>query len=99
MGPGVWSDGPDTLFRVRLQPRASRTECVGLLEDHLRIRVTAPALEHRANRACIEFVAERLGISPRDVSIESGAHARNKIVRARGVSPSDIASAFNVDID
>ena len=74
---------------VHAQPGAKRTEVVGLHGDALKIRVAAPALEDRANTALVEFIAERLGVPKRDVSLASGARSREKrfVVRGTALDP------------
>jgi hypothetical protein len=49
--------------------------------EALKIRIAAPALEDRANEALLEFIAERLGVARRDVSLAAGAKSREKRVR------------------
>ena len=74
---------------VHAQPGARRTEVAGLHGEALRIRVAAPALEDRANAALVDFIAERLGVAKRDVSLASGARSREKrfVVRGATVDP------------
>jgi len=74
---------------VHAQPGAKRTEVAGLHGDSLKIRIAAPALEDKANEALIEFVANALGISRRDVTIASGTKSREKRleIRAAKVDP------------
>jgi uncharacterized protein (TIGR00251 family) len=69
---------------VPAQPGARRTEVTGLHGDALRIRVAAPALEDRANAALIEFIAEKLGVPKRDVTLVGGARSREKRLEIRG---------------
>jgi len=69
---------------VHAQPGAKRTGVAGLHGEALRIRIAAPALEDRANEALIEFVAARLGIAKRDVTIAGGGKSREKRVEVRG---------------
>ncbi len=69
---------------VHAQPGAKRTEVAGLHGDALRIRVAAPALEDRANAALIEFIAERLGVPRRNVTLVSGTKSREKRFEIRG---------------
>jgi uncharacterized protein len=71
---------------VHAQPGAKRTEVAGLHGEALKIRVAAPALEDRANEALIEFVAKRLGVARRDVTIASGEKSREKRLEIRGAS-------------
>lgn len=72
------------MISVHAQPGAKRTEAAGLHGDALKIRVAAPALEDRANEALIAFIAAKLGIPKRDVSLVSGAKSREKRFAIRG---------------
>ena len=72
-------------FSVRLQPRSSRNEVVGLQGDSLKVRVTAPPVEGMANEALIDFLADALKISRRNLCIVSGHSSRTKVIEVRGV--------------
>lgn len=65
--------------RVRVTPRASRAR-VAFVDGVLRIWVTAPPAEGRANEAAREAIASALGLRPADVAIERGARSRDKLV-------------------
>jgi len=71
-------------FAVRVQPRARRNSVVGELGDALKIALTSPPVDGRANKACIEFLAELLAIPHSSVSIVSGQSSRNKVIRIVG---------------
>jgi uncharacterized protein (TIGR00251 family) len=77
-------------FRVRVQPRSRRDEVVGLHGDALKIRLTAPPVEGKANQALQAFLGERLGVSPSAVEILTGHRSRHKRVRVQGVSAAAI---------
>jgi uncharacterized protein (TIGR00251 family) len=72
-------------FSVRVVPRSSRNQIVGVEGGALKIKLTAPPVEGAANAALIECVAEWLGVKRSAVSIVSGDKARNKIMRVSGV--------------
>jgi uncharacterized protein (TIGR00251 family) len=57
----VW-DGADLILRVRVQPRASRDEWMGLQEDRFRVRITAPPVDGQANAHLREFLAALFGV-------------------------------------
>lgn len=87
--PAAWlsTESADVaILRLKIVPRAARTTVAGVCGDVLRIRVCAPPVDGKANAALIEFLAERLGVPPRCITIVSGASARAKRVRVRGVS-------------
>ena len=61
-----------------VRPGAGKSECSGLQEDRLRIRVAAPAVDNKANEALTAFVAGRLGLRLSRVRLASGATGRRK---------------------
>ena len=77
-------------FRVRLQPRASRDEIVGVLDGALRVRLHAPPVDGAANEALVAFLADRLAVPRRGVRIVTGATSRTKMIEVDGVSSSDV---------
>lgn len=82
-------DGTLTLD-LHIQPGASRTEIAGRHGDRLKLRVSAPPVDGAANRAVVEFVAARLNVARKDVSVVRGITSRAKTVAvadARALSP------------
>jgi len=71
---------------VRVQPRASKDQIAGTIDGALKIRLTAPAVENRANEALIEFLSTLLKTPKSAVRIQSGERGRNKRVEVRGVT-------------
>ena len=72
---------------VRVQPGARQAALIGRREDGvLALKVTAPALEGRANRAVEELLAERLGLRRSQVKVARGATSRLKQVEFEGIS-------------
>jgi uncharacterized protein (TIGR00251 family) len=82
--------GGSLRFSVRVQPRASRSEIVGLHGDALKVRLAAPPVDGAANAALVELLAEALGVSRRSVRIVAGALSRGKIVEVDGVNLKNI---------
>ncbi len=68
-------------LRIHVQPGASRNELVGRHGDALKLRIAAPAVEGAANAALIEYLAKKLNLSRREVTIAQGGNSRRKIVR------------------
>jgi uncharacterized protein (TIGR00251 family) len=77
-------------FAVRVQPRAKKNAIVGELGDALKITLTAPPVEGRANGACIEFFANLLEVPRSSVSIASGESGRRKVIRVAGLSAGEL---------
>jgi len=73
-------------FTVRVQPRASRDEIVGEYQEGLKIRLTAPPIDDRANEALRNLLASRLKVPLAAVRIVSGEHSRTKRVEVHGVT-------------
>lgn len=77
-------------FAVRLHPRAKKNAISGALGDTLKISLTAPPLEGRANHACIEFLADLLKLPRSSITIAAGQTSRNKLIRISGVSAAGV---------
>ena len=73
-------------FSVRVQPRASRDEIAGTWQGGLKIRLTAPPVDDRANEALRRLLATRLKVPLAAVRIAAGERSRNKRVEIRGVT-------------
>ena len=80
----------DTItFSVRVQPRASQSGIAGEMDSALKLRVAAPPVEGAANEELIRWLAKFFGVPRAQVTIISGATAKQKVVRVSGVAPSD----------
>lgn len=85
---------------VRVTPRARRTEVAEILEDGtLRIRVTAPPVEGKANAALIEFLAHALGIRKSRIEIVAGEKGLDKIVSITELSAAEVQRRLQAWID
>lgn len=73
-------------FAVKVRPRAKKNAITGELGDALKLSLTAPPIEGRANEACIEFFAKLLKVPRSSVTIASGQTSRNKVIRVAGVT-------------
>lgn len=86
-------------IRVRLTPRASREEILGLREgqeDALVVKVTAPPTEDRANQALCKLLARRIGIAKGRVSIAGGGKSRDKLVAVKGVGAAQLRAKLGL---
>jgi uncharacterized protein (TIGR00251 family) len=73
-------------FAVKVHPRASKNAITGTVGDALKLALTAPPVEGKANQAVIEFFADLFQIPRSSVTIASGEASRNKVIRIAGVS-------------
>jgi hypothetical protein len=79
------------LLRVRVQPRAPRSEIVGWRADGtLSVRVAAPPVEGRANAALAALLAGALAVRPSAVTVAQGTRGRDKLVRITGLTPAEV---------
>jgi len=74
-GSGDWR------IQVHVQPGAKRDELAGLYKDSLKVRLTAPAVDNKANGALVNFMANLLGLRRSQVSLASGQCSRSKSLR------------------
>jgi uncharacterized protein len=79
-------------FVVRVQPRASRDEIAGEYQGGLKIRLTAPPVDDRANESLRKLLAARLNVPLSAVRIASGERSRTKRVEVSGISAAMIES-------
>jgi len=80
---GSWCrrEGSDLVLQILLQPRASRTELVGIAGDSLKIRIAAPPVDGEANDNLIAFLGRAFGVPRSAVHLEFGVSGRRKRVR------------------
>lgn len=83
-------------IQVRVVPRSSREEVAGVSEGAIRIRLTAPPLENRANEALVRFLSRALGVSRSQVELVAGERGRNKVVRVHGMVREEIFRRLGV---
>ncbi len=81
-------------FAIRVLPRSSKCELAGLKEDALRIRITAPPVEGRANEECIRFLAALFNVKRSQVAIKAGRKSKNKLISIAGLTRKDILAAL-----
>ncbi|AYC31130.1 YggU family protein [Pseudomonas cavernae] len=74
-------DGDDLILDCHLQPKASCDEFAGLHGERLKIRLTAPPVEGKANAQLLKFLAAAFGVAKSQVRLESGELNRQKRVR------------------
>src|SRR3954470_7057925 len=72
-------------LELKIIPNAPRNEIVGWLGTALKVKVHAPALEGRANDELLAFLAEKLGLPRRDVTLVRGGKSRQKTLRIGGL--------------
>lgn len=88
MTAGAPSPRPSgALLRVRVVPRGGRDAVIGWEGDSLRVRVSAPPAEGRANAAVVGLLARHFDVPRSEIEIVRGATSREKWVRVDGFAP------------
>jgi uncharacterized protein len=77
-------------IKVRLIPNARKNEFAGYRDDELVLRISAPPVEGKANKAAVEFISRFLALPRSSVSVVSGEKSRHKIVEIIGLDFGDI---------
>lgn len=88
--PSVGTSSVSTVLTVRLLPRAHRDEICGVVDGMLRLRVTAPPVDGKANARCISLLAKALGIPASAIQIIRGESSQVKVIHLQGMSESEI---------
>ena len=73
-------------FQVKVHSRAKKNAITGEVGDALKLALTAPPVEGRANEACVAFLAEVLNVARSSVTIAAGESSRNKVICVRALS-------------
>jgi uncharacterized protein (TIGR00251 family) len=77
-------------FAVKVHPRAKKNAITGEVGDALKLALTAPPVDGKANEACIEFFAKLLKVPRSSVTIAAGHSSRNKVIRVAGLQAEEV---------
>ena len=77
-------------LKVRVIPNAKKNEFGGYRDGELVLRLTAPAVQGKANRAAVEFLARFVGVPRSAILLERGESSRHKIFQIVGLGNSDL---------
>jgi uncharacterized protein (TIGR00251 family) len=77
-------------FAVKIHPRAKKNAITGEVGDALKLSLTAPPVDGKANAACVEFFANLLKVPRSSVTIASGQSSRRKVIRVAGLSAEEL---------
>lgn len=80
------------MLELHVQPRAAQDAFAGVHGDRLKLRITAPPVDGKANEHLIGFLAKACGVPRRDVTLEQGEKGRDKRFRIHAPNriPDDI---------
>jgi uncharacterized protein len=79
-----------TTFAVKVHPRARKNAITGEVGNALKLSLTAPPVDGKANDACVEFFAKLLKVPHSSVTIAAGQTNRNKVIRVTGLGAEEV---------
>jgi hypothetical protein len=85
-----------TKLKIHLVPRSSRDQLVSCTGDQLKIKITTPPVEGRANQALIAFLAKQLGIAKSRVELVSGETSKQKRILIHGLNLDEIHTLLKI---
>ena len=84
---------------VRVSPRMAKNEISEILNDGtIKIRLTAPPVDGKANQALIEFLADLLSVKPANIEIVAGQTGRDKLITVIGLSADEVHAKIMASI-
>lgn len=81
MSPAAWFDGEDLILRLYIQPKASRDKIVGQHGEEIKVAITAPPVDGKANAHLSKYLAKQFKVAKGLITIEKGELGRHKQVR------------------
>lgn len=78
------------ILKVKVITGAKKNEIAGMWQDMIKIKVNAQPEAGKANKACIELLADKLGISKSRIQITKGHSAREKLIQIEGLTEINI---------
>jgi uncharacterized protein (TIGR00251 family) len=82
----IRESGGSVTFAIKVHPRAKKDAITSSIGDAVKLSLTTPPVEGRANQACIDFFAKLFKVPRSSVTIAAGETSRNKIVRISGIT-------------
>ena len=76
---------PVVSVKIKVEPRSSKSGIAGLYGDALKVKLTSPPVDGKANKELVEVLAKAFGVRKSDIEIVSGKNAKNKLVRITGI--------------
>jgi uncharacterized protein (TIGR00251 family) len=80
-------------FAIKVHPRATKNAITGELGNALKVSLTPPPVDGRANQVCLEFFAKLLKLPRTSITIASGQNSRAKVIRVAGLSAEEVRVA------
>jgi uncharacterized protein (TIGR00251 family) len=94
--PVIHESANGIAFAVKVHPRAKKNAITGEIGDALKLSLTAPPTDGKANNACIEFFAKLLKVSRSSVTIAAGQTSRNKVIHIAVLSADEVRRRLKI---
>ena len=78
--------GNDIIVKVKIVPGSSKNKIIGVYNDSLKITITAPPVEGKANKKCIAYLAKYFYVAKSKIEIISGQTSKNKLIKIYDIS-------------
>src|SRR5580704_17839125 len=92
----IYESPTGVTFAIKVQPRARKNAILGELGDAMKVSLTAPPIDGKANEGCIEFFAKLLKVPRSSVTIAAGQTSRNKVIRVAGLSAKEVETRLSL---
>ncbi len=86
------NEAPETVISVKVLPKSSRNEILGMAEGICKVKIKAPPVDGKANKALVKILADACALPKKNVEILSGWTSRLKKVRILGVTQEEFIS-------
>jgi len=73
-------------LKIKVEPRSSKSAIVGPYGDTLKVKLTAPPVDGKANKELIALLSKELKVRKKDIEIMSGESSKNKVVKITGLN-------------
>ena len=83
---------------MHVQPNAKRTAIAGTYGERLKVALSAPPIDGKANSALLKFFAKHLGLSKSSIRIAAGEGSREKRLEVTGLTETELLAAFKGDL-
>lgn len=83
-------------LRVRAVPRASKNQIQGVHDGALKIRLTTPPVDGKANQALVKFLSKTLKVSKSQIQLAQGDTSRHKTFQITGISAADLQKKLHI---
>ncbi len=87
--------GNDIIVKVKIVPGSSKNKIIGVYDDSLKITITAPPVEGKANKKCIAYLAKYFDVAKSKIEIISGQTSKNKLIKIYDISQKEFLNKID----